>query len=264
MQIIQPWALPARPGESVAELQSRRDHAYFQRETAANGAWLERLGVQLSFAGKRVLEIGCGHGALSVHAAQAGALSVLGIDLDDDRIAFAGANLKANFGKLQDRVRFQSIDIAELQGEFDLIISKDTFEHVEQLDAMVGHIFRLLAPGGVLAAGFSPFYFSPWGDHGRFKLRLPWLHAILPEEWLCRRISAHCGKTIRSAMDLGLNKLRPEQLQRYLGAYDWAATEIRYNRGRSPLLPVFNLLRKITPLERFFTVGVYLRATKKS
>lgn len=263
MQSIQPWALPALPGESSAELQSRRDHAYFQREMIANNGWLERLGVELSFNGKRVLEIGCGHGALSIHAAQSGASSVMGIDLDDDRITFANSNVKNNYGKIQGRVRFQKIDIADVQGEFDLIISKDTFEHVEQLDAMIGHIYRLLAPGGTLAAGFSPFYFSPWGDHGRFKLRLPWLHAILPEKWICHRISTYCGKTIKSATDLGLNKLRPDQLQRYIASRDWATTEIRYNRGRSPLLPVFNVLRRITPLERFFTVGAYFRATKK-
>lgn len=264
MQSFQPWALPSLPGESDAELQARRDQAYFQRETIANKGWLERLGVELPFGGKRILEIGCGHGALSVHAAQSGASSVLGIDLDDDRIAFARSNVRSNYGKLQEHVRFRTVDIADVQGEFDLIISKDTFEHVEQLDAMVGHIYRLLAPGGTLAAGFSPFYFSPWGDHGRFRLKLPWLHVILPEKWICQRVSAQCGKTIRSAMDLGLNKLRPDQLQRYIASRDWAATEIRYNRGRSPLLPVFNVLRKIAPLERFFTVGVYFRAIKKA
>jgi 2-polyprenyl-3-methyl-5-hydroxy-6-metoxy-1,4-benzoquinol methylase len=44
-------------------------------------------------AGKRVLDLRCGHGALSVDLAQAGG-QVTGIDLDAERIAFATANVR--------------------------------------------------------------------------------------------------------------------------------------------------------------------------
>lgn len=72
-------------------------------------------------AGASVLDVGCGTGILSVAAAQAGAGSVLGIDLDHDIIEIAAANVEAN--GVQDRVALRTDSLAELAGRFDVAVA---------------------------------------------------------------------------------------------------------------------------------------------
>src|SRR5690606_28166441 len=249
-------------GETPDELNERRDRAYFEMTLAENADWLRRIGEPLEFAGRRVLDIGCGHGALSLNAAEWGARSVTGIDLDRDRIRFARAMLKERYARYADRVRFLSSDVAELRGEFDLVISKDTFEHVEDIDRLLANVWRLLAPGGRLAVGFSPLYYSPKGDHGRWRLGVPWLHAVLPERYLAARISRLTGARVERATDIGLNRLTPAQFRSEMARYPWEALAIRYNRGEKWPLRVAELLRRTRVLEKYATVSIYAVARK--
>lgn len=98
--------------------------------------------------GDRLLDIGCGWGALAIRAAEQGA-KVLGVtlsrnqhDLARERVARAG---------LQDRVEIRLEDYRDVRGEFDRITSVGMFEHVglKNLPTYFGRIRALLADGGL-------------------------------------------------------------------------------------------------------------------
>lgn len=259
---VRPWLLAPRPGETAAQTSKRRDEAYFTWQLTDNDEWLRRMGRDINFKGKRVLDVGCGHGALSVLTAQRGASNVVGVDLDEGRIDFANRNVAANFSEFMNVLSFESTEIARLEGEYDVVVSKDTFEHIDDLEDMLNHIFRLLAPGGILAAGFGPLYYSPFGDHGRFGLGLPWLHAVIPEAILGAVASQRERRPIRGASDLGLNKLTTPALGKFLAHQPWTDVDIRFNQGSKQLFKLFDWIRKTPTLEKYFTVNAYLLARK--
>jgi SAM-dependent methyltransferase len=259
-----PWEIPARPGESDQALKERRRQAYCDDQIENSVEWFKRMDFQLDVSGMRVLDLGCGHGALSIGFAERGAASVVGLDLDDDRIDFAKRNLATAYPELADRVSFRCEDVMTLTDQFDLIVSKDAFEHIDDLGHVVGYLHSLLGPGGHLAAGFSPLFFSPFGDHARFKLSVPWAHAVLPESllvwWLNQRTDGHAS----NSMDLGLNRMTPQQFRQIFEGSDWDNLNIQYNRGDNPLFPVFRALRHLSPIERFFTTSIYAVARKST
>lgn len=255
---LKPWEIPAHPGESAADHKERRRRAYFEEQRENNIEWFKRMDFQLDVSGLRVLDLGCGHGALSIGLAERGAAEVVGLDLDDDRIDFANRTLERAFPELRKQIQFQCEDVFNLEDQFDLIVSKDAFEHIDDLDGVIRHLHGLLKPGGHLAPGFSPLYFSPFGDHARFAMKIPWAHAITPESLALRWLESRTGKAAQSSMELGLNRLTPSEFRAIFDdPQAWDDVRIQYNRGDNGLFPVFNALRRIQPLERFFTTSIY-------
>jgi len=234
--------------------------AYFDRQTAeSNPEFWSRCGGRPDFRGKRVLEVGCGHGALSVDIAGDGA-EVLGVDLNRWRVKFANDLVLSRHPELTSRVRFSATDVQDLSTDepFDYIISKDTFEHVDDLEALLQAVYRLLKPGGVLIAGSTPLYWSPKGDHGRTGLRVPGLHAVLPTSIVMRAASRHKGYTVRTVSDIGMNGYTPEQYRRMFDSTGFEQLEIRYNQGRRAAR-ILGTFRFISFLEKYVITGFYLK-----
>ena len=260
---MQPWEIPALPGESAADHKERKRQTYFNDQRENNLEWFKRMDFQLDVTGMRVLDLGCGHGALSISFAERGSAEVVGIDLDDDRIDFANRNLAANFPELAGRVQFRCEDVLRMSEQFDLIVSKDAFEHIDDLGGVIGHLHSMLKPGGYLAPGFSPLFFSPFGDHARYELSVPWAHAILPERFLVWWLNQRTGKGVSNSMDLGLNRLTPAEFRAiFENSGSWEDVAIQYNRGDNRLFAVFNALRRVEPVEKFFTTSIYAVARK--
>jgi SAM-dependent methyltransferase len=246
-------------GEGGAEFASRAGQIYFDAQQRENAEWWRRIGRQVDLRDQRVLEIGCGYGTLCFEAIDRGASRVTGIDPDASRVEFACGYLKAYRPEHSSTLAFWPLLLHELPEEatFDVVLSKDTFEHVQDLDQLLKEAHKRLKPGGLLVFGFSPLYHSPNGDHGRYRLPLPWLHAFLPEALLSGWAAYRLGRPIRSAADLGLNRVTCPDLLRMLQLGGWEELSLRINPIAHPLSAVFNLLRRIQPLERFFTIGVY-------
>jgi len=138
-------------------------------------------------------------------------------------------------------------------------LSKNTFEHVIDMPGLMSQINRILADGGILDTGFSPLNYSTWRDHGRTRLgQLPWLYAILPE-WIIKVwLRFRYGQIIDSIADLGLNRITAPEFECLIRNSRWRVDSLRINQKEgSRLMPIFNLLRKIPFLERFFTVSIY-------
>ena len=100
--------------------------------------------------GERLLDIGCGWGALVVHAAANFGVEALGVTLSENQAEVAGAAIeRAGVG---DRCRVEVRDYRSLDaaGSFDKLASIGMFEHIpaDGLGAYFAQAWRLLRPGG--------------------------------------------------------------------------------------------------------------------
>lgn len=232
--------------------------AYFTGQFASNDEFWRRFGTRPAFADKRVLDLGCGHGAMSIEAARAGA-TVLGVELDADCLDFAQRHVSEHLPEYRDRIEFRLVDLMDLapHERFDIALSKDTFEHVDDMRAMLRAIYRGLRPGGELWAGFSPLYWSPWGDHRRTGLRVPWAHAVLPQELVLRAAARHSGRPVERLYDIGLNGMTPAEFREHVRHAGFEVVSMAYNRGDRPLLRALDRLRRLPALEKWVTVSIY-------
>jgi SAM-dependent methyltransferase len=216
--------------------------------------------------GTEMLDFGCGHGALSVHAATCGA-RVTGIDTSRNRIDFAARNLR-NFPALQPAIDFICADIAGLPGQsrFDTILSKDTFEHVTSPAEILAAFHRLLRPGGRAYIGFSPLWYSPFGDHGFLTRRkFPWLHLLRGEAPFLAAHNAHTGLNDRTIPEAGFNRQTPADFRTAIAQSGLTLERARINQAgqlkRVAFLPL-TLARHVAPIERYATIGMYLTLRK--
>lgn len=240
---------------------------YFEEQVLDSQKYWRRLGGRPDFSGKVVLEIGCGHGALCIDAAISGAQRVIGLDLIGNRIEFANRIVAERFPNIANRIEFHHLDINEmaLEGKVDFVISKDTFEHIMNLDKVLLSVKRVLREGGLLITGFSPLYYSPFGDHGFHaignRLKLPWAHLILGDARVVAAYNRHHpGVKCHSMYDLGLNKFKRRD---FLQAFEQAGFEIVSEtvnavQEASRLMPLFRLLNKVPGLEDYTTVNMYV------
>nr|WP_269326871.1 cyclopropane-fatty-acyl-phospholipid synthase family protein [Kineosporia mesophila] len=100
-------------------------------------------------AGQRLLDVGCGWGSLSIHAAQAYGAQVTGITLSGQQAAFVRERVQ-KLG-LEDRVTVKLLDYRELADEpFDAVASLEMGEHVGQANYPVyaATLHRMVVPGG--------------------------------------------------------------------------------------------------------------------
>jgi SAM-dependent methyltransferase len=256
--------------ESEYKAKSLR-HFKHQMEVSNKEYW-KRLGIA-NLKGKRVIEIGCGFGALSVSMASLGAEKVVAFDIEEERIKFAKSNLEENYPEFVEIVEFHCISLNDISSDdlftdqFDLAVSKDAFEHVDNLSKMMQQIMLLLKSGGALLSGFGPLYFSPYGDHGRYlnhqHKKIPWL-PLIPEFILFPLVSVYLKRNIHHARDLGLNKLTPKQFRQIVSTQQWTPEYLHYNRGNRKGMSVMRFLRKIPLLEAIFTVNIYTKLVKNS
>jgi len=107
--------------------------------------------------GQRLLDVGCGNGAVAIRAARAFGLISVGVDLDPEQIE--AARLAAD--GLQG-VSFLVADATALpfpDGEFDLVYSNKTTHHIADWPGALAEMARVLKPGGklVYADFVAPF-----------------------------------------------------------------------------------------------------------
>lgn len=99
--------------------------------------------------GQRLLDIGCGWGALVLRAAGKFGARCVGVTLSQNQFDLATARVKA--AGLQDRIEIRLQDYREVEGQFDRITSVGMFEHVgrKNLPLYFSRIRELLVDDGV-------------------------------------------------------------------------------------------------------------------
>jgi len=116
--------------------------------------------------GMRVLDVGCGVGAISLYLAARGC-DVLGIDVSEQ--AIASCRKSAEHIGLVGRVTFEAMDAASLQaaGPFDVVICFEAIEHMADDGVVLRRLRELVQPEGRLLIS-TP---SPRSPVHRFRLR---------------------------------------------------------------------------------------------
>ena len=133
----------------------------------------------------KIVEIGCGEGGNLKPFLDKGC-SVVGIDLSDSKIS-NGIKFFENH-PLRGNLKLISSDIYKIGDDsnlkFDLIIMRDTLEHIPNQDLLLEHLKMFLKPNGKIFLAF-PAWRMPFGGHqqmcrSKFLSKLPYFH-ILPK-----------------------------------------------------------------------------------
>ncbi|WP_374379315.1 methyltransferase domain-containing protein [Dongia sp.] len=104
--------------------------------------------------GKRVLDVGCGLGGLDQVLLTLGAGHVTGIDVAP--LIVEGAKERIRRSGLNNKIDIQLVAPGPLpfpDASFDIVFGKDAWLHIPDKAAHFAELFRVLKPGGRLAAG---------------------------------------------------------------------------------------------------------------
>ena len=265
----QQLSLPDRFSGLLLRLVSKRttsrprdyEETYFRRGASEARTFLQRFGIPIDFRGKRVLDYGCGYGPLAFHLAQVeGAAAVTGVDIDQARIDFARQKLSSEYHDLTGSVDFKLPEEVK-DGQFDIVVSKDSFQHYNDPASALSQIRQLTAPGGLIAIGFGPLWKSPYGGAIDFMTKLPWAHLIFSEEAIMReRLRYRPEEKAQTYKDVrgGFNKMTLRQFRQIVAGSGMKVLSFRANASSGVVGDPSRLLAEIPGWREFFTLNVYV------
>lgn len=168
--------------------------------------------------GERLLDIGCGWGALVMHAAERYGVHATGITLSESQHALANERIRAAGLQAKCEVRLQ--DYRDVPGEavYDKIASVGMFEHVglKNLPVYFGAIRRLLADGGIVLnhgiTSVDPDSLSVGLGGGDFIGKYVFPHGELPHLSLVVKEMGASGLEIMDSETLRLHYAKTLQL----------------------------------------------------
>jgi ubiquinone/menaquinone biosynthesis C-methylase UbiE len=114
---------------------------------------LDAVVLKVHECGRKVLDLGCGPGWLSLELARNG-MMVKGMDISERCIGIARKHLKEN--PLSPQVGSLEFEIADLnevvlgEAEYDCIVSFSTFHHLINIERLIGECYKALRTGGCL------------------------------------------------------------------------------------------------------------------
>lgn len=128
--------------DTFFEKYSRMRRSVQGLEGAGEWKTLERM--LPGFAGKRVLDLGCGYGWHCQYAIEHGAKSVIGVDMSDRMLAVARE-------KTDEAIQYicEPIEDAEFEADsFEVVVSSLAFHYLESFDAIAEKVAKWLTKGG--------------------------------------------------------------------------------------------------------------------
>ncbi|MDG4802085.1 class I SAM-dependent methyltransferase [Micromonospora sp. WMMD980] len=149
--------------EASGQLGLGHGSAFGERGVAKRLGTLSRY---TALSGRRLLEIGCGDGTYTMRLVNAFE-QIEAVDIQQDRLELFRERLAG------DPVAAQKINVRELSAteldypdeSFDLVTAIEVVEHIDDLDAALRQVHRVLVPGGRFALTTSNRWF-PIETHG--------------------------------------------------------------------------------------------------
>jgi ubiquinone/menaquinone biosynthesis C-methylase UbiE len=203
----------------------------------------------LSLEGKQVADIGCGDGIIDLGLVDlAKPERLVGFDLeptDTDALLADARRAGVVDERLPEALEFRTNSLTGLparDGEFDVLVSWSTFEHVSESVGLLREMRRIVHDDGMLFLQIWPLYFSQHGSH-----LWPWYpDGYAQFENTDEELEAH----IRSA-ELGreedvefilseyrsLNRMTVDKLQRALLAAGWYVAKFELMTGATRVTP---------------------------
>ena len=188
---------------------------------------LRRFGPHLPIdAHKSYLDMGCGTGELTLALAGMGAGRITGVDFLPRSIETARAHATRTGAA---NVQFVYADLHQWvpPQKYDVLLSFDAFEHIDEPRVFLRRMKQLVAPGGVAVVCFGPLFHSPFGDHmwGFFRVQLPWRGVVFSERAMLR-VRRECFRPTDPARRLneiagGLNRMRYSEFMEHVRATGW-------------------------------------------
>lgn len=115
---------------------------------------VSRVVAGLDLKGARVLDIGCGSGAITLSLARDhGAAEVVGVDVEGP--VCAAARRRADQSGIGDRIEIREVAPGPFEFDdatFDVVFSKDSILHIPDKEFLCREAYRVLKPGGWFAA----------------------------------------------------------------------------------------------------------------
>ena len=236
------------------------EEAYFRRGASEASTFLRRFSFPIDFRDKRVLDYGCGYGPLAFHLAQdEAAAAVTGVDIDEARIDFARRALASEYPDLAGSVGFKLPE--EIIGQqFDIVVSKDSFQHYADPVRVLSQMAQLTAPGGLIVIGFGPLWKSPYGGAIDFITKLPWAHLLFSEEVIMQeRMRYRPEEKAQAYADIrgGFSKMTLGRFRQIVADSNVNVLSFRANASSGAVGNASRLLAGIPGWREFFTLNVY-------
>ncbi len=166
--------------------------------------------------GERILDLGCGDGALTEKLTAAGA-DVVGVDASPDMVEAARARgIEA---------RVMRAEELEFENEFDAVFSNATLHWIPRAGPVIAGVARALRPGGRFVGEF--------GGHGNVAAFSVALRAVLDRRgaglaggspWYNPTVAEYRGKLEAGGFDVNTIELFPRPTVLPTGIEDWIDT----------------------------------------
>ncbi len=133
----------------------------------------------------KVMEIGCDVGGVLTAFLEKG-VTVLGVDLKEGAIEKANVihedDVRIGKASFLAQNVYDTAFLEKWEGQFDLIVLKDTIEHIPDQEQFIPYLKHFLTPGGKIFFGFPPWC-MPFGGHQqickkKITSKLPYYHLL--------------------------------------------------------------------------------------
>ena len=152
----------------------------------------------------KILDFGCGIGnLLNVLNESDINCELYGVDIFENQSLFEIAKENAPFAQIKRIKPYEKFDFGE---KFDIILSNQVFEHIENLDDVYQHLSKILKPNGIIFCGFptKEIIIEP-------HLKIPFIHIFDKESK-----ALHCYLKISMFLRLGQFSRRGFNNKKYL------------------------------------------------
>jgi predicted nicotinamide N-methyase len=148
LRMLRPRDGDAILDELLAEDDPEEERLPFWTQLWPSGTALARAVAGRPLAGRRVLELGCGLGLVSLAAALAGG-EVLAVDRSPEAVTFTAANAARNGASLRTLVcAFDQPEPLLAEAPWDLVLAADVLYEQRNVPVLLWLLPRLVGPGG--------------------------------------------------------------------------------------------------------------------
>jgi 2-polyprenyl-3-methyl-5-hydroxy-6-metoxy-1,4-benzoquinol methylase len=237
---------------------------YFQEQSHTTGKYVIPYiegSTQLGSVSS-VLEVGCGEGGNLKPFLDRG-LKVTGIELLREKIDIASTFFENH--PQRGNLKLIAKDIYKIDEcknfKFDLILLRDTIEHIPNQDKLLGYLKNFLNPGGKIFFAFPPWR-MPFGGHqhackNKILSMLPYTH-LLPKPIfkILLQLFRESDETIKKLMFIYDTRISIQKFLELIGKNDYKIDKITYFL----INPNYEVKFKLKPVKLPFFLNIpYLR-----